>query len=99
MIPVIIFYIHFVFLVYVFTKNFIEETVQSAILNVVFVIIIFSVGWTVSEFLMSLIMGDKGVSLLLPRYAFSLTFLTVIEFFFYRFYYLSKSRSERPVNN
>lgn len=97
MIPVIIFYIHFVFLVYVFTKNFIEETLQSAILNVIFVVIIFSVGWTVSEFLMSLIMEDKGISLLLPRYAFSLTFLSIIEFFFYRFYYYSKGRSEKPA--
>lgn len=97
MIPVIIFYIHFVFLVYVFTKNFIDETLQSAILNVIFVVIIFSVGWTISEFLMSLIMDDIGVSLLLPRYAFSLAFLSIIEFFFYRFYYLSKSRSEKPA--
>jgi hypothetical protein len=98
MIPVIIFYIHFVFLVYIFTKTYIEENILSALLSVVFIVIIFSVGWTISEFIMSLFMESEGVSLLFPRYAFSLMILSVIEVFFYRFYYSKKPDKKTVLN-
>ncbi|MGH2575372.1 MAG: hypothetical protein ACRDFC_06700 [Ignavibacteria bacterium] len=87
MIPVIIFYVHVIFLVYVFTKNLIEEGRLSAFLSAIFVVIIFSVGWTISEFAMSLFMESKGLGLFFPRYAFSLLLLTFMEIIFYKFYY------------
>jgi hypothetical protein len=93
MIAVVIFYIHVIFLVYVFTKNYIEENLLSALLSSIFIVILFSVGWTLSEFLMSLFMDDKGLSLLFPRAAFSLTLLTILELIFYRFYFKSKSHT------
>ena len=87
MIPVVVFYVHVVFLIYIFTKNFIEENFVSGFLSVLFVVIIFSVGWTISEFIMSLFMESKGLGLLFPRAAFSLILLTIMELIFYKFYF------------
>lgn len=91
MIPVFIFYIHIIFLVYLFSKNYIEENFLSGFLSTLFVVIIFSVGWTISEFIMSFIMESRGLSLLFPRAAFSLMLLTIMELIFYKFYFKKKS--------
>ena len=95
MVAVIIFYIHVIFLVYIFTKNLLDEGKVSAFLSVIFIVIIFSVGWTISEFAMSLFMDSKGLGLLFPRYAFSLTLLTLLELILYKFYYSRR----RPITN
>lgn len=95
MIPVVIFYVHLVFLVYMFTRNFIEEGGVSAFLSILFIIVIFSVGWTFSEFLIGFFMKPEGLSLFFPRAAFSLMFLSAIEVIFYKFYY--KSRRKIPA--
>jgi len=90
MASVIIFYIHVIFLVYIFTKTLLDEGRVSAFLSVIFIVIIFSVGWTISEFAMSLIMNSEGLGLLFPRYAFSLMLLTILELILYKFYYSRK---------
>lgn len=91
MIAVFIFYIHVVFLVYVFTKDYIEDSFLTAFLSAIFIVIIFSVGWTLSEFVMALFMEPEGFGLLFPRAAFSLVLLTIIETVFYKFYFSKKS--------
>ncbi len=91
MIAVFIFYIHVVFLVYVFTKDYLEEGLLTAFLSAIFIIIIFSVGWTLSEFIMALFMEPEGFGLLFPRAAFSLLLLTITEAVFYKFYFSKKS--------
>jgi hypothetical protein len=91
MIAVFIFYIHVVFLAYVFTKDYIEDSFLTAFLTAIFVVIIFSVGWTLSEFVMSLFMEPEGLGLLFPRAAFSLVLLTIMEAVFYKFYFSKKS--------
>jgi len=90
MIPVVIFYAHVVFLVYMFSKNFVEEGGLSAFLSILFIVVIFSVGWTFSEFVIGFFMKPEGLSLLFPRAAFSLILLTMLEVVFYKFYYGSK---------
>lgn len=96
MVAVIVFYIHVIFLVYIFTKNFLDEGPISAMLGAIFIVVIFSVGWTISEFFMSLIMESKGLGLLFPRYAFSLILLTLLEVILYSFYY---GRKRAAINN
>lgn len=91
MIPVLVFYVHAVFAVYTFTRNYILENFLSGFLSVIFVVVIFSVGWTISEFVMSLFMKSEGLSLLFPRAAFSLLLVTILEIIFYRFYYSRKA--------
>ena len=91
MIAVLIFYIHVVFLVYVFTKNYMEDGLVSAFLSSIFIVVIFSVGWTFSEFIMSFFLPETGLSLMCPRAAFSLMLLTLLEAVFYKFYYGRKT--------
>jgi hypothetical protein len=98
MIPVVIFYAHLIFLVYMFTRNFIEEGGVSAFLSILFIIVIFSVGWTFSEFIIGFFMKPEGLSLLFPRAAFSLMFLSVLEVIFYKFYYKSRKKITEPIN-
>jgi hypothetical protein len=38
MIPVIIFYLHVIFIVYIFTKNYIDEGFTSGLLSVIFIV-------------------------------------------------------------
>jgi hypothetical protein len=73
-----------------FSKNYTEEGGVSAFLSILFIVIIFSVGWTFSEFLIGFFMKPEGLGLMFPRAAFSLMMLTVIEIVFYKFYYGSK---------
>ena len=95
MIAVFIFYVHVVFLVYVFTKDYLEDGFLTAFLSAVFIVIIFSVGWTLSEFVMALFMKPEGLGLLFPRAAFSLVLLTILEVIFYRFYFSKKQAKVR----
>jgi len=92
MIEVFIFYFHVVFFVYVFAKNFAEENVVSAFLSTIFVVIIFSVGWTFSAFVIGLFIPPEGITRILTRAAFSLALLTILEVIFYKFFY-----SRKPV--
>jgi hypothetical protein len=80
-----------------FTKNFIEEGGVSAFLSILFIIVIFSVGWTLSEFFIGFFIKPEGFGLLFPRAAFSLLLLSIIEIFFYKFYYGSKIKTALKV--
>lgn len=90
MIEVILFYAHVVFFTYVFTKNFVEENFLNAFLSTIFVVIIFSVGWTFSAFVIGMIIPDDGLTRILTKAAFSLSLLTLLELIFYRFYFKSR---------
>ena len=46
MIEVILFYAHAVFFAFIFAKNYVEQNTVSAFLSTIFVVIIFTVGWT-----------------------------------------------------
>lgn len=90
MIEVILFYMHVVFFVYVFAKNYTENTPLNAFLSTIFVIIIFTVGWTFSAFVIGLFIPDQGLTRILTKAAFSLGLLTMIEAVFYKFYFSGK---------
>ncbi|MBM4157450.1 MAG: hypothetical protein FJ216_01560 [Ignavibacteria bacterium] len=114
MIAVVIFYLHVVFAVYIFAKSYQTEGLMTAFLNLVFIVILFTVGWTISSFFIGFFISDlgyvinlpqnkllfgiiklsgfyiplgDGTARLLPKDSISLVLLSVIELFFYRFYY------------
>ena len=91
MVTAFIFFIHFIFAIYIFTKKWQEESITQAWMNVGLIIILFSVGWTITGMIAKLIMNQKGFGVFFDRDAFSLVLLTIIEFFFYRFYYRSST--------
>jgi hypothetical protein len=60
MIAVLIFFIHLIFIVYVFCRSYQSDGVLQAFLNIVFIIILFTVGWTVSDLFTSIFLSANG---------------------------------------
>ncbi len=94
MITAIIFAIHFIFIIVIFTYKWQQETLGSAFINVALILVLFAVGWSITGLLVKLFMEPKGFGLMLDRDTISLALLVVVEFFFYRFYYNEKSLTE-----
>jgi hypothetical protein len=92
MIPLIIFYLHIVGLTAAFTTEYQKEGVSAGFLNVGFVVLIFSVGWSISTFILKYLIGPEGFGVWLNRDALSLVALTAGEAVFYYFYF-----SETPA--
>lgn len=59
----------------------------SAWMNVGLIIILFAVGWTMTGLIAKLLLEQKGFGIYFDRDTFSLTLLSIIEVFFYKFYY------------
>ncbi|MCK9410030.1 MAG: hypothetical protein WCX28_03545 [Bacteriovoracaceae bacterium] len=95
MIPLIIFYLHIVGVTAAFTSEYQKEGISAGALNVGFVILIFSVGWSISTFILKYLMDAEGFGMWLNRDALSLVVLTVGEAVFYYFYF-SESPKQLP---
>lgn len=87
MITGLIFSVHILFLLIIFTKKWQDEGLSTAFLNLGLIIILFSVGWTITGIIAKIIMKPEGLGREFNRDTFSLTLLMIAEFFFYKFYY------------
>lgn len=87
MVTAFIFFSHLIFALIIYTKKWQDEGVKSAVLNVVLIGILFSVGWSITGILAKLIIEQEGFGLQFDRDTVSLTLLTISEFFLYRIYY------------
>jgi hypothetical protein len=87
LITAFIFSAHLIFALVIFTKKWQDENVSAGLLNVTLIAILFTVGWTVAGMIAKLLMDPKGLGIQFDRDTFSLTILSIVEFFFYRFYY------------
>jgi hypothetical protein len=87
MITAFIFFVHFVFAIIIFTKKWQEENISAAILNMGLIGILFAVGWSITGILAKLIMEQEGLGIYYDRDTFSLSLLSIAEYFFYRVYY------------
>ena len=87
MITAIIFFAHFIFTLIIFTKKWQDEGSSAAWMNVGLIVILFAVGWTVTGMIAKILMEQEGLGIYFDRDTFSLTLLTIMEVFFYRFYY------------
>jgi uncharacterized membrane protein YhdT len=87
MITAIIFFAHFIFTLIIFTKKWQDEGLSAAWMNVGLIVILFAVGWTVTGMIAKILMEQAGFGIHFDRNTFSLTLLTIMEVFFYRFYY------------
>jgi hypothetical protein len=87
MISAFIFFAHFIFILLIFTWKWQKDGISGAIMNVSLILILFAVGWTITGMIAKFFMEPKGLGLYYDRDTFSLTLLTIIEFFFYRIYY------------
>jgi hypothetical protein len=95
MIPLFIFYVHIIAGATAFTKEYQKEGVSAGLLSVGFMVLIFSVGWSISTFILKYMIREAGFGIWLNRDALSLILLSVAEMFFYYFYY--REETNRPV--
>lgn len=87
MVTGIIFAVHILFILVIFTKKWQDESLSTAFLNVGLIVILFSVGWTITGMIAKALMEPEGFGIEFNRDTFSLVLLTIAEFFFYKFYY------------
>lgn len=87
MIIALIFFSHLFFSLVIFTRKWQKDNLSSAFLNLGLIGILFAVGWSITGIIAKLLMEQEGFGLFFDRDSFSLTLLTVSEFFFYRMYY------------
>lgn len=93
MIPLVVFYAHIVGFSYAFTREYQREGLSAGFLTVGFLVLIFSVGWSISSFAFKNIIGEAGFGHWLNRDALSLLALSVGEGLLYYIYF----RNEKPV--
>lgn len=91
MIISIIFFIHILFSLIIFTIKWQEEKLSAAFLNVGLIAILFAVGWSITNTIAKVIMRPEGIGIFFDRDTFSLTLLTAAEFLFYKIYYKPSS--------
>jgi hypothetical protein len=94
MVTLFVFYIHTIAAVSIFTKRWQESGWGDGILGVGFLALIFSVGWSISTFLLKLIIDEKGFGIWLDRDALSLLLLTVMEAIFF---YAQMKRKQNKI--
>ncbi|HSQ73948.1 MAG TPA: hypothetical protein VLT13_00215 [Bacteroidota bacterium] len=100
MVPLIVFYLHVVAFAAVFTKRWQEEGLSEGLLGVLFMALIFFVGWSMSSFLLRLVLPPEGFGKYFDADAASLALLAVAESVFYYFYFKKDSRpakEEEPI--
>ena len=87
MIISVIFFIHLIFALVIFTIKWQEEKISTAFLNIALIAILFAVGWSIASVIAKAVMQPKGLGIHFDRDAFSLILLTIGEYLFYRLYY------------
>lgn len=78
---------HFIFGLIVYTKKWQDENLTSGLLNIGLIFILFGVGWSISAMVAKYIMAQEGLGIYYDRDSFSLTILSIGEYFFYKMYY------------
>jgi hypothetical protein len=91
MVALIVFYLHIVTFAAVFTKRWQEEGLKEGVLGVIFMALIFFVGWSMSSFIIKLVMPAEGFGKAFDNDAAALTLLSCAEAVFYYFYFRKDS--------
>ncbi|MHB1686203.1 MAG: hypothetical protein ACYCVH_02350 [Ignavibacteriaceae bacterium] len=87
MITAIIFSLHIIFALIIFTKKWQDENLSDAFINLGLIGLLFTVGWSITGIISKLLMEPKGLGIFFDRDTFSLTILSIAEFSFYKMYY------------
>lgn len=95
MIALFILYIHIIGFTAGFTYEYQQEGFSAGFLNLGFMALIFSVGWSISTFVLKYLIGDAGFGIWLNRDALSLVLLSAGEGLFYYFYFKDDKRSRQ----
>ncbi|MBK7256884.1 MAG: hypothetical protein IPI01_03515 [Ignavibacteriae bacterium] len=94
MVPLIVFYAHIIAFAAVFTRRWQEEGVGEGSLGVLFMLLIFFVGWSMASFVMRLILPPEGFGTWMNADAAALAVLALVESVFYYFYFKKDAPEE-----
>lgn len=83
----VIFLIHFIFVIFIFVKRSKTDSISSAFIDLILIIVLFSIGWSLSTMFCKLFWEPIGFGKHFDRDTIALTLLTILEFFFFRFYF------------
>lgn len=97
MVTLFVFYVHTIAAVYAFTDQYREEGAGAGTLAVAFMAIIFSVGWSISTFVLKFLIDEKGFGIYFNRDAMSLALLTIGEAVFY-YFYLKGTKKKKTIS-
>ncbi|MAT39901.1 MAG: hypothetical protein CL946_09895 [Ectothiorhodospiraceae bacterium] len=93
MIAVFIFYLHIVGVTYAFAQGYHNHKLVDGFLAVAFVAIIFSVGWTISGFIVHFFIPAEGFGEILDPDSISLLIVTGLEAVLYITYFFRRSKN------
>ena len=96
MISALIFSAHLIFILIIFTKKWQNESLGSAFTNLALIIVLFAVGWSIATAVVKLFIDSKGFGIQFDSDTISLTLLSIVEYFFYKFYY-NEDKTEQTV--
>lgn len=99
MINAFIFFLHFIFVLYIFTKKWQDESISSSFINLALITLLFTVGWAISSSVTQLVINKKGFGIYFDRDAISLTLLSIVEYLFYRVYYFEEKAAAADKNS
>jgi len=94
MVNVVLYFFHVVFFVYIVYTRFKNESLSEAALNAALIIILFTVGYSIFDFITKFIIIEEGFGRDFTRDTLNLTLLSIAEFFFYKNYYFNKTTSD-----
>jgi hypothetical protein len=97
MVTLFVFYVHTVAAVYAFTDQYQDEGLGAGTLAVAFMGIVFSVGWSISTFILKFFINERGFGMYFNRDALSLAVLTAGEAVFY-YLFLKGMKKKGPTS-
>jgi hypothetical protein len=83
----VIFLVHIIFAIFIFIKRSKTDSKSAAFIDIILIIILFSIGWSLSTMVCKLFWEPIGFGKHFDRDTIALTILTIVEFFFFRFYF------------
>lgn len=87
MVSAIIFAAHLIFACVIFTKKWQDESLSAAFTNLALIVILFSVGWSITTSLIKIFVDSEGLGIYFTSDDMALTLLAIIEYLFYNVYY------------
>ncbi|GEM_PF-1926481 len=93
MIPVLIFYLHILGGVLVFSYRYQQENIKEAFMTLAFLAVIFTVAWTIAGFLVHFFAPDQGFAPWLDNDSLSLLITTFLEAILYGVYFRDRKRT------
>ncbi len=97
MVALVVFYLHVLAFTAVFTSRWQEEGTKEGVLGVIFMLLIFFVGWSMASFVIRTVMPPGGLGKVFDNDAAALTLLTLAEAAFYYFYF--RKDSDEPEDS